>query len=236
MQTSLIFALCAALASAKPSKLDHTLYLKKQQRAYWNVIGDLPFKWTPQDKQNADEASPYYQGDIRGPRPLSKNGRVDDRFRWPGGVVPYEIAPGDFGNHLRKFHLIFIVYEFPILDGPTETIIRQAFADYESVTNGCIIWREKTDDDTAFVHFQSSESGCYSYVGRIGLQQPINYAPGCTDRYGTVQHEMYHALGFFHEQSRTDRDDFVTINFENVEPGNYLFMTKDIFDPITVIP
>ena len=30
-----------------------------------------------------------------------------------------------------------------------------------------------------------------------------------------------HALGFFHEQSRPDRDDFVTVHLENVEPGMY---------------
>ena len=32
-------------------------------------------------------------------------------------------------------------------------------------------------------------------------------------------HEMMHALGAYHEQSRADRDDYITINIENVYDG-----------------
>ena len=66
---------------------------------------------------------------------------------------------------------------------------------------------------------------CYSYIGRIGGPQTLSLDAGCfrcTDTgclAGTPIHEFYHALGFYHEQSRTDRDDYVTINWSNIQAG-----------------
>ena len=59
---------------------------------------------------------------------------------------------------------------------------------------------------------------CYSYVGRIGGSQDISIAPGCTALIPV--HEIFHALGRWHEQSRPDRDNFVTVNVNNVPAGN----------------
>ena len=35
----------------------------------------------------------------------------------------------------------------------------------------------------------------------------------------TPVHELVHTLGFVHEHTRPDRDDFISINYDNIEPG-----------------
>ncbi|KAL7645896.1 UNVERIFIED_CONTAM: hypothetical protein RMT77_002793 [Armadillidium vulgare] len=64
-----------------------------------------------------------------------------------------------------------------------------------------------------------NDNSCYSYVGRIGGPQTVAYPQWCINSFGSVLHELYHALGFFHEQSRPDRDKYVTINQNNIQSG-----------------
>ncbi|KAG8125984.1 hypothetical protein E2320_021100 [Naja naja] len=62
---------------------------------------------------------------------------------------------------------------------------------------------------------------CWSYFGKIGGRQQLSLLKhGCIYK-GLIQHELNHALGFLHEQTRSDRDNYVKINLEYVAKGEW---------------
>ncbi|XP_061831387.1 hatching enzyme 1.2-like isoform X2 [Nerophis lumbriciformis] len=84
--------------------------------------------------------------------------------------------------------------------------------------NTCIRFIRKKEKHTDYLSFISAD-GCWSYLGRVGGKQQISLrTSGClfTD---IMQHEALHALGFHHEHVRSDRDDHVTIHFDNIRAG-----------------
>ena len=63
-------------------------------------------------------------------------------------------------------------------------------------------------------------SRCASRVGRLGGKQEILIGSAQAKcKVGNLIHELGHTLGFFHEHSRPDRDQFVKVAFELVKPG-----------------
>ncbi|XP_075056912.1 meprin A subunit alpha [Mixophyes fleayi] len=71
--------------------------------------------------------------------------------------------------------------------------------------------------ESTFIHFQKF-GGCWSYVGDFHVGQNLSIGSGC-DHKAIVEHELLHALGFYHEQSRTDRDDYVQIWWDEIQDG-----------------
>ena len=92
-----------------------------------------------------------------------------------------------------------------ILSGSSErNAINQAASNFNTRTGGCVRWVPRTSQ-SSYVAITSSSSGCFAYVGMNGGRQVLNLQrPGCL-RAGTIEHEMLHALGVWHEQSRPDR-------------------------------
>ncbi|KAI4889307.1 hypothetical protein NFI96_011104 [Prochilodus magdalenae] len=96
-----------------------------------------------------------------------------------------------------------------------KNVISDALNSFEKVT--CIRFRRRTREED-YIYIQSL-GGCYSYVGRTGGKQDLSLdRSGCVYKK-VVQHELLHALGFHHEQCRSDRDRHVYIAYENVWDG-----------------
>lgn len=123
-----------------------------------------------------------------------------EHYRWPNATVPYTFAD-DWND--------------PAIVGDENATMRAtilaAIDEIEAVTAVRFVPRTSQDD---YVRFRDSD-GCSSSVGRQGGRQNVNLALGCNDTW-IVAHEILHALGFNHEQSRDNRGDFVQIHWDNI--------------------
>ncbi|XP_031550235.1 zinc metalloproteinase nas-14-like [Actinia tenebrosa] len=115
---------------------------------------------------------------------------------WPKRVVPYEISPG--------------------MEAYVDNILA-AIKEFQKHT--CLTFVQKTKERN-WIKF-TKDRGCWSYIGRIYWrkgEQNLSLGTRCNTK-GIIMHEMMHAVGFWHEQSRPDRNQFVEILWENIQKG-----------------
>ncbi|XP_060933420.1 meprin A subunit beta-like isoform X2 [Limanda limanda] len=141
------------------------------------------------------------EGDIE--MPLGRNSIIGDSFRWPT-TIPYYLEDS--------------------LEMNAKGVILKAFDQYRLKT--CIDFTPWNGEKNYISVYKGS--GCYSSVGNQQEgEQRLSIGKNC-DKIGKVEHEFLHALGFWHEQSRADRDDYVNIMWDRIEPGEeYNFNTYD---------
>jgi hypothetical protein len=158
---------------------------------------------------NLEELGDYFEGDMILD---ARNGIIGDNYRWPNNVVVYAIDP---------------------LYNSTENAKLMAALN-EIANQTCIKFRERTTETNyVFIVKREVGAGCSSQVGLRGGRQTINLEPSCINRHGTLMHEMLHTIGFYHEQSRPDRDDYVTIMYQNIIPGKEHNFNKYTFQQVT---
>jgi len=96
----------------------------------------------------------------------------------------------------------------------------------------CVRFKPRTNERN-YAHFYIG-GGCSSYVGPVGGRQMISLARGCWHA-SIVSHEIGHCLGFYHEQSRPDRDNYVQIIWSNIPQSvrfNFNKMTVSQIDSL----
>ncbi|KAL6428195.1 hypothetical protein ACFW04_008498 [Cataglyphis niger] len=148
---------------------------------------------------NPEELGEYVEGDILFPPITGRNGLTAVSARWPNGIIPFVISP--------------------YFNAQQQKVIYDAMDDYHRYT--CIRFKPYTGEESDYIRITAGNSGCWSSVGRIGGRQDVNLqVPGCLTQRGTVIHELMHAVGFLHEHSRYERDDYVDILWQNISPGH----------------
>uniref|UniRef100_A0A3Q3KJ85 Metalloendopeptidase n=1 Tax=Mastacembelus armatus TaxID=205130 RepID=A0A3Q3KJ85_9TELE len=112
----------------------------------------------------------------------------------------------------------------PLYDDMDRITIETGMQDISSGT--CIKFVPRSHE-VSFLDIQP-RYGCWSFLGQTGGSQVLSLqTPGCMWS-GVATHEFMHALGFVHEQSRSDRDHYVTVVWKNIIPEHIHNFQKQV--------
>ncbi|ETN59684.1 zinc metalloproteinase nas-14 [Anopheles darlingi] len=148
----------------------------------------------------------YFENHYVDPPPAPPKHTEDGRnalrleyYKWPNGVVPYIISEG--------------------FSAQEQAAILEAMNVLQQQT--CVYFIPKTADQREHIRFVRSQWGCGSAIGfRRGQSEPLDVTLDtfCLELSGAIQHELLHVLGLFHEHTRPDRDEYVEVFWDNIEP------------------
>lgn len=119
---------------------------------------------------------------------------------WPGGVIPYDVSKLT----------------------PAQQILALKAMQRWMDTGARINFVPRTNE-VEYIYF-TGKTDAGNNTSEVGFKKGVRNDINITAFWWRQQewmpaHELGHALGFFHEHQRWDRDQFVTIHYENIKPG-----------------
>jgi len=172
---------------------------------------------TKEDQEKADQEAEQEKKDLSsGDGDGGKSFASGSHIKWPGNTLYFDLSEISWWRFITK------------------SKIRGALEDLQEAVGGCVKFKERESGPR--VEVQMKDSGCHSQVGYMAPHTPnkvqvLNLGGGCRSR-GIIQHEFMHALGFYHMQSRSDRDNYVTIHENNIKGGQRMNFHK--FSPSAI--
>ena len=132
--------------------------------------------------------------------PAHMDHRESKPLAWPGGVVPYDVSQ---------------------LSRDQQTLARKAMKRWEDT--GANLSFVPHNTEKAYIYF-TGKTDAGNNTSQYGYKPDTRLDINITAfwwRQGEWMpaHELGHAIGFFHEHSRWDRDKYVTVHYENIKPG-----------------
>ncbi len=127
-------------------------------------------------------------------------------YRWANATIPIIIDPSIYENNLGDY-------------------VHAAISNFNNLTELCLIPRTNEKDYVRIVYSNTIAGAGLSYVGRQGGEQSLFLSSSNSSqilmesKIGVMMHELMHAAGFYHEQCRDDRDQFVRINGDSIQDG-----------------
>ncbi|EDV26681.1 Zinc metalloproteinase nas-13 [Trichoplax sp. H2] len=198
---------------------DANIDVVTENRPFTSIISDINSQLGLKDH--------LLESDILVPNSIFNNrsydqGTIRKRYLPSGGIagqiwglmVPYKFIPGYSSGDKQK-----------VLDAMDKI-----------KTATCIDFHVKSGGDSDYLDI-TNVVGCSSAVGKHGGAQVLSLASTCVSEEGIILHELLHALGIHHTQSRLDRDNYISINTNNVAQGdlpNFDIYPNQHTDPYSV--
>ncbi|XP_059471734.1 hatching enzyme 1.2-like [Neocloeon triangulifer] len=200
--------------------LEHKSWMKFYGEALpsvkWNV--DVTRPSADEDIDGTDEGlynAGLFEGDIQ--LPTGRNAIRDDLLLWPLAAVPYTVDDS-----------------VGCPDSWRCAILMEAMEHYHQIS--CVRFKEWSGEPSKIHIFVNPiSSACWSPVGRSGTEsQELSLGLDCWYK-GIVLHELLHAIGFWHEMNRPDRDDWIHVYWSNILQGySSAFYKQDAYQVDTL--